>query len=429
MLCTVHSLLRWGACSQNAYSQRSVGRGARPPPPLWTVALALALAFTIAELPATCDARSIAIADSATTFPYLRTVDHPDVVLEWDNGDMISQTSGCELLRITRRGVRCIEGDFHLLTNWQAAFPETSVECLASASALCQTPTRHFFPTGDVYTHEPNSSLCTNGQGRLLVGENHTAARDDFSLCDIVDRNVDVLYDPVARTVHVRDLANTNWLYTTTSLLILANVILVAETLSHGKGTVRHNTIACALLVLACFLMVLRVDDRMHPVVVEEDMYFFVVSFAYVLLNCAYWVWRDVCSSLALCAEQSVPPSHGHTQFDAINGMLGAVHLATCVLYGSPDNVYAPGFFFVFLLRTLQKIVDAHLYPQDWTSPLGNSLLALDVLYTITQVEFGLIPHYAKTADSMFFAASAFLVAEAIAMHAMLRAKQQEKKT
>jgi hypothetical protein len=94
--------------------------------------------------------------------------------------------------------------------------------------------------------------------------------------------------------------------------------------------------------------------------------------------------------------------------------MLGSIHFATCVLYGTPDNAYVSGFFFVFLFRCLQKLHDAHENPSHWTI-WSNTVLLLDVAYTVGIFSFGVIPHLTNDAETILFAASQYVVCDTVA--------------
>jgi hypothetical protein len=94
--------------------------------------------------------------------------------------------------------------------------------------------------------------------------------------------------------------------------------------------------------------------------------------------------------------------------------MIGSIHFATCVIYGTVDNAYVTGFFFVFLFRTLQKLHDAHKHPEQWTVT-ANTILVLDMTYTALLFFFGVFPHYADGVDAALYAVAQYVVCETIA--------------
>ena len=92
------------------------------------------------------DASAIQIVDSGTAFPYLRSVNSPHELIRWDRGLILQQLNSCKLIRITRRGVRCIAASDQLLAEWELAFSRSvglglmqTTECMPANDALCVT--------------------------------------------------------------------------------------------------------------------------------------------------------------------------------------------------------------------------------------------------------------------------------------------------
>jgi hypothetical protein len=94
--------------------------------------------------------------------------------------------------------------------------------------------------------------------------------------------------------------------------------------------------------------------------------------------------------------------------------MIGSIHFATCVLYGTPDNAYVSGFFFIFLFRCLQKLHDAHQNPKDWTM-WANTIICFDVAYTVCIFSFGVIPHFTNDVETILFTASQYVICDVVA--------------
>jgi hypothetical protein len=377
-----------------------------------------------------CNASTIPIVDSLEAFPFLRSVDNPANVLRWDTGTMVQLLSSCKLIRVTRRGIRCIAASDQLAAGWELQFtPEPPVDpiqgfaCLARNNALCETiDGRRFFPTDGVYVSDLSVGRCRNGQGRWLIPETDTGLHmDDVSLCDVLDTNLDVVYDPVNNRIFTKQLGDSLWLYTVLSILILVVVVLTAETVSHrSQSKLTHNIVAWVLLAGTSLLMLTRVDGRMHPFITVNDAVFLYISGAYITASTLYWaktvkVALDGNTASTYATETPVSETlASDTQRDGINAMIGSIHFATCVLYGTVDNAYVAAFFFVFLFRCLQKLHDAHISPDQWTFT-ANTVLLLDVTYTALIFYFGVYPHYTDHVNATLYAVAQYVICEMVA--------------
>ncbi|KAJ1468561.1 hypothetical protein T484DRAFT_1755029 [Baffinella frigidus] len=401
------------------------------------------------DAPQYCHCASISVVDSVTAFPFLRNVETPKQVMRWDSGTAIQLLSGCKLLRITRRGVRCIAPHALLINRWEDNFDTVqaplSSSCLALNTALCVTNNGdQFFPVDKVYAKDASVSKCIHGQGRLLVpdspatGVNITAQgprRDDTSLCDVLDRNLDIVYDPVNNRIFTKKLSDAIGLYSCMSILILVVVVLTAEALADAsRSHLVHNIIAWVLLTTTSLLVLAGADGRMHPFVTIEDRAFINMSVMYVIASTVYWAFSVTASRAntptpktpaTTASATSIPTTNApdaspswasapETQRDGVNAMLGSVHFATCVLYGTPDNTYVSGFFFLFLFRCMQKMHSAHQKPSEWTL-CANTILMLDVTYTATIFSFGILPHFTNESEVVLYAAAQYVVCDTIA--------------
>ena len=404
--------------------------------------LFLVFAFVLVTFEVTY-ARSIPIVDSVEAFPFLRSVDSPTEIIRWDSGNSIQLLSSCKLVRITRRGIRCISSKDHLILGWQKMF-STSLEprvnnsfvsaiCLPRNDALCvMVSGRRFFPTNIVRVADNSVRKCQNGQDRTLVGDlqkdlanfgrETNVTLDDISLCDILDTNLDVIYDPVNNEVFTLQLSNSLWLYATISIFILVVVVLTAEAISQRtRSRIRHNIFAWLTLTGLSTLMLTNVDGRMHTFVTVEDRAFVAMSFVYIAASTVYWLFSIIDTVEPKTSTGIVHPLESETQRDGVNAMLASIHFATCVLYGTPDNAYVSGFFFVFLFRCLQKLHDAHQNPSNW-SVWSNTVLFLDVVYTTGIFAFGVIPHFTNDTESILYAAAQYVVCDTIACSYVLAA-------
>jgi hypothetical protein len=330
--------------------------------------------------------------------------------------------------------------------------------------ALCMTRAGdRFFPTDTVFVSEASVNRCTNGQGRTLLADEHgsrptveeaargssgssgssvraahaalhagvgaaaaAATHNDVSLCDVLDTNLDVVYDPVDNRLYATDLQDTAWLYMTISALILVVVVLTAETVSQReRSSLTHNIVAWVLLTGCSLLMLLRVDGRMHPFVTVEDHTFMMLCCCYVVASTLFWVVTSQFHSYSVArveAEVHTDAATGpNTQRDGINAMIGSVHLATSVLYGTPDNTYVSAFFFVFLFRCMQKLHDAHAHPDAWTV-CANTMLVIDFTYTALVFTYGVLPHYGHDNETVLFAAAQYVICDTVAANCVISA-------
>jgi len=210
-----------------------------------------------------------------------------------------------------------------------------------------------FFPTNTVRVADRSVNIRQNGQGRILVGDlqkkiasttiNTNTTIDDVSLCDVLDTNLDVIYDPVNNNVFTRQLSNANWLYASLTIVVIVAVVLTAEVISqHTRSKLPHNRFAWLCLTGLSLLMLTDIDGRMHTCVTVEDRAFVTMSFIYIFTNTLYWGFSV---SETIASNVGVHTQVSETQRDGVNAMLGNIHFATCVLYGTPDNAYVSGFF------------------------------------------------------------------------------------
>jgi len=414
--------------------------------PAWVVLIVLAQSLLH------CSASTIAIVDSPDAFPFLRSVDNPSRPLRWDSGTIVQLLGSCKLIRVTRRGIRCIAASDQLLTGWEQKFdwaskaatgvsdPLENAACVSQQNALCVTRGGiRFFPTDRVYVSELSVGRCLNGQGRLLVpedGATSTGTPDDVSLCDVVDTNLDIVYDPVNNRIFAVQLGDSVWLYTTLSFLVLVVVVLAAETVSQrSRSNISHNVVAWTLLAGMSIVMLTHADGRMHPFITVQDVVYTATAVVYISCSTLYWlstisvskairqaVWQTTRQATRQATQQVVeidenqigPQGSSETQRDGINSMIGSIHFATCVIYGTVDNAYVTAFFFVFLFRTLQKLHDAHKHPEQWTTT-ANTVIVLDLTYTSLLFFFGVLPHTSEGVDAVLYAVAQYVVCETIA--------------
>ncbi|KAJ1468659.1 hypothetical protein T484DRAFT_3629593 [Baffinella frigidus] len=439
------------------------------PVTLATTQQLLPLLLILPMLFAFVGASYIPIVDSDSAFPFLRSVDNPNHIMQWDSGVAVQILSSCKLIRITRRGVRCIAASDSLIVGWEQSFSSQSslhyphsAQCQPRRDALCiLSDGRRFFPTNTVFVSETSVGRCLNGQGRMLSADLPTRTvmsstgyrshypnsdpnsttmrpiRDDVSLCDVLDLNMDIIYDPVHNRIFTKQLNDSGWLYMGISILVLTVVVLTAETVSQrSRSNLSHNIVAWVLLTGLSLLMLTRVDGRMHPFVTVQDRAFVAISAVYITVSTLYWIsdthtttataaTAATATTAATAATAATTVAYSETQRGGINSMLGSIHFATCVLYGTPDNAYVSAFFFVFLFRCMQKLHDAHHNPEKWNF-FDNTVLVLDAIYTTLVFTFGVLPHHTNRADTILYAAAQYVVCDAVAFNCVMTTSATE---
>ena len=375
----------------------------------------------------------VSIVDAVSAFPFIRNADTPTIIMRWDSGGTINMINECKFIRITRRGVRCIPSEHHIITGWEKDFdPDNTyfsdgIPCLALNTALCITPRgERYFPVDKVYVAESSLSKCFHGQGRLVVPDQdhgNVTRGDDISLCDIIDRNIDVVYDTRKNRIYSKQLTQSLGLYGFMSFLILVVIVLSAEAIADEKRShITHNITAWVLLTTTSLLALTGVGGRMHTFITVEDRAFIYISAIYVVISTIYWA----CCIAMRPSSPSLSPSPSSSsdggpaaQRDGINAMLGSVHLATCVIYGTVDNTYVPGFFFCFLFRSLQKLHSAHNEHDKW-SLCANTMILLDIAYTVTIFQSGILTHYSNQVEAIMSAVVQYAVCDTIASRYVL---------
>ena len=195
--------------------------------------------------------------------------------------------------------------------------------------------------------------------------------------------------------------------------------------------------------------MLTNIDNRMHTFVTTENRKNSIMTFLYISIITIYWILcvraKKQRQEAAMKSEQvrttikgdlpttekihkedhktgiEIKETHddsethadSETQKDGINAMIASIPFSTCVLYGTPDNAYVSGFFFLLLFRCLQKIHDAHQNPSQW-SIMSNTVLLFDKAYTTGIFTFGVMQHSKSDTASVLYAAAQFVICDTI---------------
>lgn len=388
----------------------------------------------------------LALRDEASAFPYLQNA-LTNKRISWQDGYSLELLTTCRFVRITRRGIRCIPPSMDPIDGWEDGW--LSLHCQPDADSLCRSTRdggkQRIFPSDNaVYVSEPFVDACTNGQGRVVTRDN---GRNDTSLCDLVDGNRDVVFDPITNRLYWRDLGEAGWLYIISSFLILVIVILICESLvkhdrdagqegPQGKQSTQplsqspetvgspgetpatsltHNLVATLLLVITSIMMWANADQRFHALITYQDQLVFIATLVYILICGGIWVFF-----LVTYATADLPTSQRY----GLNCMIAGVYFAISVIYGSSDHIYSIGFFFVLVFRALQKmfetpLVDSGIENGDDTQhgPLQKIMIIFDIVFLLIVYTFGFSLQFHNAGDSLLYAATLFTVAFVIALY------------
>ena len=383
----------------------------------------------------------LALRDEASAFPYLQNA-LTNKRISWQDGYSLELLTTCRFVRITRRGIRCIPPSMDPIDGWENGW--LSLHCQPDADSLCRSTRdggkQRIFPSDNaVYVSEPFVNVCTNGQGRVVTNKD---GRNDTSLCDLVDGNRDIVFDPITNRLYWRDLGEAGWLYIISSFLILVIVILICESLvKHDRDagqedsqenqpqpetavlpeetpatSLTHNLVATLVLVITSIMMWANADQRFHALITYQDQLVFIATLVYILVCGGIWVFFLIKST-----TEDLPKSQRY----GLNCMIAGVYFAISVMYGSSDHIYSIGFFFVLVFRALQKMFETPLADSGTTIsttetqhvPLQKIMIVLDIIFLLIVYTFGFSLQFHNAGDSLLYAATLFTVAFVIALY------------
>ena len=218
---------------------------------MWRFCLCLVLAIQGSNM--LVSATNNALIDKKSAYPLLRYTDTLQNIVDWSDAVGVEKLTSCSLIRITRRGLRCVPSTW---TSLVSSVSESKVTgwvtnpCKVTNDALCVLESNH---SGEIYysfvfpdsstiasIHEtetpvlnpdtkqtklPSAALvqavfddnsvmqipdlirsrpCQYGSGRrVLPGPGR---RYDITSCDLFETNIDFLYVPASNTLLIRML-------------------------------------------------------------------------------------------------------------------------------------------------------------------------------------------------------------------------------
>ena len=225
--------------------------------------------------------------------------------LAWDYGRMFNLMTASHFVRITARGMQFSENSPRIVgsAKWNA------LRCDVRADALCEhNTTLMFFPNGvvdippnsqaiqNIYTSNFPDGACTNPHSKRLMRVNDE--RYEVSLCDLVDANLDVVYDTVQGMLYWRQDTTLTVEYILISMLgiyfmscISGNAISVASK-SRPQNLGRYNIV----LVLGVWLyMVSYLSITQTSSIVTHDDLALCLSLMFYVATEGWVAWHNSC--------------------------------------------------------------------------------------------------------------------------------------
>ena len=225
--------------------------------------------------------------------------------LAWDYGRIFNLMTSSKLVRITARGMQFTDISPRIVgtATWN------SIPCGVRPQALCEhNATLMFFPNGAVdippdsrhiqnsYTQTFPRGACTNPQSNRLMRVNDN--RYEVSLCDLVDANLDIVYDIIGGVLHWRQDATQTIEYILISLIsiyfmscISGNVISVSAG-SRPQNLGRYNL--GLVFIVWLYLTIHLIATQTALIVTFDDLVICVSLLGFVAVE--GWVaWHDSC--------------------------------------------------------------------------------------------------------------------------------------
>jgi uncharacterized membrane protein YecN with MAPEG domain len=414
------------------------------------------------------------LTDKKQFYPLLRYTDTRQNVVDWSDAVGVEKLTSCSLIRITRRGIRCVP------SNWVSLLDKDTKSdvkkwvlnpCKVSDDALCLLESTH---SGEIYNslvfpyseslatihetervsvnldtsqyHLPSASSmkavyddnmvmqipdllrarpCQHGVSRKVL--HGPGRRYDVTACDLFDTNVDFVYMPSSHMLLIQMLDHGYIEYGITSVLVLVIIVFIAEELAHevmsNRSGINTPTTSRMLLMIStwCALLVMSImlqftSHRAHEIVTEQDSYNLYGLFAYILMYTFFWVWDMLMlfpfvNIIGTGLGSTNAFGTGHSRNHGINSMLATTFFAIQVLTGSADNIYSQPFFFVFLYRMLYKTYSIIVHVDSTAYHHPHNFVLLDRVIVTADIVF-----------LMLFFECSFLPAYAHYTEALLRA-------
>lgn len=222
--------------------------------------------------------------------------------LAWDFGRIFNLMTASRFVRITARGMQFTSSPPRIVLGhaWNA------ISCKVRADALCEYDSSLiFFPNGDVdippdtqdirnvYTEKfPNGACTSSNSKRLLRVNDH---QYEVSLCDLVDSNIDVVYDIVNNILYWRQDKTLIIEYILISVVSIYFMSCISgNVISVKAGIPPQNLSKSNLLVVLLvwlYLVLHIIETQAEYVLTYDDLILSMTLFAFVAFE--LWVaWQ-----------------------------------------------------------------------------------------------------------------------------------------
>ena len=243
-------------------------------------------------------------------FPWLSSISR--VPLQWSNGQTYELLLTSMYVRITNSGIQwCVMCNEPVLNASTAPFLHfvsgthgwQNFSCLPTKDSFCTSHNVTLFPNIAVHVpisdHPLVNTTCNSQTGNRNIDllTNHY----DMSLCDLVDRNLEFVFDVHSNLVYWRHNSKPLWwdlCLTVSSLFFFTRVCEHLSLLVHGK---RRNFSVLIVLSIICMLLLCRVllaagVLSQHLVTHEELTLNLVLEF-----YCYVYIIAELCSYTNIC--------------------------------------------------------------------------------------------------------------------------------
>tara|TARA_B100001540_G_scaffold155612_2_gene137717 strand:- start:12879 stop:14132 length:1254 start_codon:yes stop_codon:yes gene_type:complete len=329
----------------------------------------------------------------------IRDNSHPHVVFDpntvpmaWNTGHLHEISLSSQFMRITTRGMHY--ASFHNPNSWifhdhEPLDPWHTHSCQAVPGALCEESTElssmQYFPLGTVDLPDDmqaqfagsqqayvnfvmaNNATCTNSKsGRIIKPYD---SRYEVSLCDLLDNNLDIVWDPQAQKVFWRLDQTSMFMYIIISVLGIYLVSCLAENirsiLSQDKTAQTKTRLSWVYNFMLGFTLAFIMYDQLTASTTEfmlftyEKNTHFLLSFFVYVSAVGYFVdwWR----------RRQFGPEHNHSRaVRCVSLLTVSLILLTARIHYTFDNPYT------WILTTIFGVRSMHKFLNRITSPLSD---------------------------------------------------------